>query len=100
MKNEILYKKLSKANELQEKAHDIISNLAKQIGKEKGFKNWKLFSADFATGNETIVSFNFECEMSDLDLTEMNDMTKKEIIDKFTSWYIRITKETVKLLNE
>lgn len=95
MNNEIFYKKFSKASELSNKADDIISELAKSIAKEKGFKNWHLFSANFATGNETVVAFNQECEMPDLDLVSMNGMTREEIIEMFTKWYLNITKETV-----
>jgi len=100
MKTDTLYKRLSKSCELKVKSHDIINKLAKQIGKEKGFKNWHLFSADFATGNETVVSFNYEGEMSDLDLTIFNNMTKEEIICRFTEWDQNISKETIELLNE
>lgn len=100
MKTEIFYKKLSKACELKDNAHDIISNLAKKIGKEKGFKHWDLFSASFAEGNETVVTFNDECEMSDLDLTIMQDMEKDEIIKKLTPWYCEISEKTHLLLNE
>ena len=100
MKNEVFYKKLSKACELNDESNDIISNLAKRIGKEKGFKNWDLFSACFTTGRETVVSFNQECEMSDLDLVVMKGMTREEIIEKFTTWYQNISEETIGLLKE
>jgi len=100
MKNDILHKRLSKAYELEVKSHNIINKLVKQIGKDKGFKNWELFSADFAKGNETVISFNYECEMSDLDLITFNDMTKEEIISRFTEWYQHVSKETIELLNE
>jgi hypothetical protein len=39
-----------------------------------------LFEASFAGGSETVISFNRDCEMADLDIRIAEEMTKDEII--------------------
>ena len=75
---------ISKANELAVSAEHTLVKAVQLIAKIKGFQkeNIDLFSASFASGNETVVSFNGDCEMADLDLRVMWGMTKTEIIDR------------------
>lgn len=75
---------ISKATEIVISAEHTLIEAAKLIAKTKGFRkeNINSFAATFASGNETVVSFNGECEMADLDLRVMWGMTKNEIIDR------------------
>lgn len=63
----------------------------------KGFTKLSLFEACFAGGQETIISFNKECEMSDLDVGVADGMTKDEIIERLSR---HASGETIKLLKE
>jgi hypothetical protein len=49
---------------------------------EKGFSNEavELFGMDFTSGTETVITFDSEGEMCDLDIREAAGMTKDEII--------------------
>lgn len=64
----------------------------------KGFTQLSLFDACFAGGVETVISFNRECEMADLDIEVAAGMTKDEIIDRLLS--TKPSKETIELLKE
>lgn len=89
---------ISKANELVVSAEHTLIKAAQLIAKTKGFQkdNINLFAATFASGNETVVSFNRECEMADLDLRAMWGMTKNEIIDRLME--CENSEETKKIL--
>lgn len=101
MTNEEYIIKVNKAKDYVSKSRNIISKLVKKLAKEKGFKHWKLFDADFATGFEIIVSFNNECEDADMDMSYMLQNTKEEIIKRLIgAWYMHVSAETKKLLSE
>ena len=65
----------------------------------KGFtgKQLLLFEACFAGGSETVITFNKECEMTDLDVSVAAEMTKDEIIKRLSR---DASDETIKLLKE
>lgn len=75
---------LSKASALQTKSEYLLSQAAKELALYIGFseEESKLFSAIFATGGETIVTHNDVGNMSDLDLSVMETMTKQQIMEK------------------
>lgn len=62
----------------------------------KGFTQLSLFEATFAGGSETVISFNRDCEMADLDIKIAAGMTKDEIINLLLS--SKPSKETRELL--
>ena len=64
----------------------------------KGFTKIYLFEASFAGGMETIISFNRDCELADLDIKIAEGMTKDEIIDSLLS--SKPSEETKILLQE
>lgn len=51
---------------------------------EKGFsdKVAKMFRCDFTSGTETVISFEQQGEMADLDLDVASMMTREEIIER------------------
>ena len=63
----------------------------------KGFTTEQvlLFEACFAGGQETVISFNRECEDADLDIKIAAEMTKVEIIKRLSR---DASDETIKLL--
>lgn len=75
---------LNKANDYANKSDDYLQKAVRSLAKEKGFNREQIcnFAACFATGGETVVSYNHKGEMSDLDVSIMADMTKDEIIDR------------------
>ena len=99
MKKTALIKELNKAFTYMGMSRGILDDLAKRIAKDKGFKNYHLFDAVWATGGETIVHFNTDCELSDMDLCYMFAHTKQEIIERLSkSAFLNETKE--KLMEE
>lgn len=91
-------KKLELAIKYDVKSQALLDEIARYIAKEKGFKNYNLFSACWAGGGETIVHFNTEREMSDMDLTYMVDNTREDIIKRLSRY--NVSEETIRLLNE
>lgn len=75
---------LNKACALQIKSEYLLSEAAKELALYVGFSSEesKLFNAIFATGGETIVTYNEVGNMSDLDLSFMETMTKQQIMEK------------------
>ena len=54
-----------------------------------------MFGANFASGDEALITFNMECADSELDITVAAGMTKDEIIKRLSRY---ATDETIKLL--
>mgnify|MGYP007012520359 CR=1 len=99
MKKTILTKELNKAFTYKAMSEGILADLVKRIAEEKGFKNYHLFDAVWATGGKTIVHFNTDCELSDMDICYMYTHTKQEIIERLSkSAFLNETKE--KLMEE
>lgn len=98
-KNDIL-KMLGKAFMHKNKAQMLLTEAVRETAKAKGFKNHELFECSFASGNETVVCFNQDFEMANLDLKEMMEMSFDEIIDKFSSWYLKYDEASMELLKE
>lgn len=65
---------------------------------EKGFPEEiaKKFRCDFASGMETVISFDQDGEMADLDLNLASTMTKDEIINYMSRYMKQYTIETLK----
>lgn len=86
-KNNKHYKKykqlLNKSFVLRIESECLLSQAAKELALSIGFsEESKLFSAIFVTGGETIVTYNEIGNMSDLDLSVMETMTKQQIMGK------------------
>lgn len=91
-------KKLELAIKYDVKSQALLDEIARYIAKEKGFKNYNLFSACWAGGGDTVVHFNSECAMCDMDLSFMVYNTREDIIERLSRY--REKEETIKLLNE
>lgn len=92
--------KLDKAIKSKVKSQALLDEIVGYIAKEKGFKNHKLFNCNWASGSDTVVTFNFECEMSDMDLEYMVYNTREDIIQRLSKYKDNVSEETIKLLNE
>lgn len=75
---------LKRAQEYKNKSEQLLDMAVKEVAKEKGFsdKEVALFSANFASGVETVVTYDGGGEFGDLDLAVMAEMTKQEIIKR------------------
>ena len=76
-------KLLSKATEYKHKSERYLNEAVQELMRTKGFSEEQviLFDACFASGYETIVTFNYDGEFNDLGLENYCTMTKDEIID-------------------
>ena len=85
MKKEWL-KKIQKASKLESEADKLLNDVLSAILNDKGIDTEGFFVCR-ASGNETVVHHNTDegCKtgLSDLDLTVIAGMTKKEILDYF-----------------
>ena len=88
---------LIKAENCQSDMGLYLSKAVRQFMKEKGFEGQilEMFDMDFASGTETIIKFNNDGEMADLDILTASQMTKEEIIEKLSQY---MTKNSIKLL--
>ena len=75
------------AEQYQELSHKYLNKSVQSALKGKGFKKEteELFSADFASGHETIVKFNMEGEFLEISVECLKEMTKEEIIKKLSN---------------
>lgn len=73
-----------KAKKLETEAHKLLQVSVRELARMKGFSNEQVeqFAVSFATGGETVVSFNQSCEMADLDMLEMANMSKEDIVKR------------------
>ena len=73
---------LRRAFEKKCQSQQLLREAVVMLMKEKGFDDdiAMMFDCDFAGGNETIIKFNNDGEMCDLDLVFASMMTKEEII--------------------
>ena len=76
-------KLLSKATEYKHKSERYLNEAVQELMRTKGFSEEQviLFDACFASGDETIVAFNYDGEVNDLGLENYCTMTKEEIIE-------------------
>ena len=74
---------LSKATEYKHKSEGYLGKAVQELMRTKGFSEEQviLFDACFASGDETIVTFNYDGEFNDLGLENYCTMTKEEIIN-------------------
>lgn len=79
------------------KAERFVNKAAQELMLEKGFskKQIPMFGANFASGDEALITFNTEGADSDLDITVAAGMAKGEIIERLSRY---ASDETVKLL--
>lgn len=89
-------KMIEKSLTLKSKSEDLLHTAVKEVAKHKGFCNYKMFSADFASGAEILVKFNFEGEMADYHFEDFLHNTKKEIVNRFLE--CKLSEETYDLL--
>lgn len=75
-------KLLAKATRHKYKSELLLDEAAKELMRSKGFseEQVELFSACFAGGHETIITFNQRGEDNDMGLENFCTMTKEEII--------------------
>ena len=85
------------ATNLKHDSEKLVSKAAQLLMHEKGFSEQAvgLFSADFASGNETIIKFNGCGEFCDLDVAVASSMTKEEIIENLSRF---LTEEDIEIL--
>ena len=76
------YQLSEQAFEKKVESEKLLDKAVQTLMSEKGFSKEavSLFNACFAGGNETVISFNLEGEMADLDLAIASIMSKDEII--------------------
>lgn len=60
----------------------LLSNTAKYIAQNKGFKNWHLFSAEFVSCETVVVLFAEQGRLAYLTLPDFETMTKEQTQDK------------------
>jgi hypothetical protein len=74
---------LSKAIEYKNKSESFLNEAVQELMRTKGFSEEQvaLFDACFASGTETVVTFNCDGEFNDLGLENYCTMTKEEIIN-------------------
>ena len=84
---------LSKAIDYKNKSETFLDKAVKELMRTKGFSEEQvaLFEVCFASGIETIVSFNHDGEFSDLGLENYCTMTKEQIIDYMSEYCIYAT---------
>ena len=89
---------LSKAIEYKIKSEGLLVDAVQELMRTKGFSEEQvaLFEVCFASGIETIVTFNHDGEFSDLGLENYCTMTKEEIIDYLSEYCEPKTVELLK----
>ena len=99
MNNKKAEKLYYKAIDAKNESEGLLSEAVKEIARKKGFieENVLLFDACFASGDETIITFNGEGEMYDTGIELFDSMTKEEFVDWFTRRK-ELSEESVKLL--
>jgi hypothetical protein len=92
-------KLLSNAIEYKNKSESFLNKAVQELMRTKGFSEEQvaLFDACFASGTETIVTFNYDGEFNDLGLENYCTMTKEEIIDYLSKY---CEPKTVELLRK
>lgn len=90
---------LSKAIDYKNESETFLDKAVQELMRTKGFSEEQvaLFGACFASGTETIVTFNYDGEFNDLGLENYSTMTKEQIIDYLSDY---CGPETVKLLRK
>lgn len=91
------YQLSEKAFEKKVESEKLLDKAVQTLMGEKGFSKETVshFNACFAGGNETVISFNQEGEMADLDLTIASTMTKDEIIYCLSQFLSKKSKEII-----
>ena len=79
---------LSKAIAYKNESESFLNKAVQELMRTKGFSEEQvaLFDACFASGTETIVTFNYDGEFNDLGLENYCTMTKEEIIDYLSKY--------------
>jgi hypothetical protein len=92
-------KLLSNAIEYKNKSESFLNKAVQELMRTKGFSEEQvaLFDACFASGTETVVTFNYDGEFNDLGLENYCTMTKEEIIDYLSKY---CEPKTVELLRK
>ena len=79
---------LSKAIAYKNESESFLNKAVQELMRTKGFSEEQvaLFDACFASGTETVVTFNYDGEFNDLGLENYCTMTKEEIIDYLSKY--------------
>lgn len=90
---------LSKAKEYKYKSEEQLDKAVRELMRTKGFSEEQvaLFDACFASGTETVVTFNYDGEFNDLGLENFCTMTKEEIIEYLSKF---CESKTIELLRK
>ena len=77
-------KLLAKALEHKQKSEGYLDLAVQQLARDCGFSYEEslLFSADFASGTETVVKYDGKGEMADLEIRYMYGMNKEDILKR------------------
>lgn len=78
-----LKKALARGLEYIDKADNLAKRTVRKVAKDKGFKNYKLFDAQYTGDFDILVNFDGYCGAAELSVVEMFDLTKEEIRDVF-----------------
>lgn len=91
-------KLLNKAFSARYQAEGLLDEAVVELMKSKGFSEEIAlkFRACFASGTETVISFNYEGELADLDVGVANSMNKEEIIERLSE---HLSDNSIKLIN-
>lgn len=81
------------------KSESLLTKAVRELMRAKGFseEQCQLFDACFASGSETVVTFNYDGEYADFGLENYGNMTKEEIINYMSKF---LMKENVKILTK
>ena len=90
---------LSNAIAYKNKSEGLLDDAVRELMRTKGFseEQCQLFDACFASGSETVVTFNYDGEYADFGLENYGDMTKEEIINYMSKF---LMEKNVKLLSK
>lgn len=70
------------------RTESLLSECIREIARQKGFpeKEAFLFDANWASGFETIVTYNERGAIGDLDIMTFDAMTKEQIVEHFEKY--------------
>ena len=100
MNNKKAEKLLTKAITHKNESERLVCEAIREIAKKKGFseETLPLFDACFASGVETVITFNGEGEMLDCSLELFDEMTKEEFIHEWLYRKDELSVNTIKIL--
>ena len=83
MTEQELKKALARGLDYIDKADNLAKRTVRKLAKDKGFKNYKCFDAQYTGDFDILVNVNGFGGAAELSVVEMFDLTKEEIRDVF-----------------